>query len=76
MLFDLSSLVPNTPQVGEVSDRTFDPLQMISHLFQEMALGSDGCRQALCKVNNIHVIEIMQNVCIVQIYMDVIFFIF
>jgi hypothetical protein len=23
---------------------------MISHLFQEMASGSDGCRQALCKV--------------------------
>jgi hypothetical protein len=50
MLFDLSSLVPSTPQVGGVNDRTFDPLRMISHLFQEMASGSDGCRQTLCKV--------------------------
>ena len=51
MLFDLSSLVPSTPQVGGASDRTFDPVRMISHLFQEMASGSDSCRQALCKVN-------------------------
>ena len=50
MLFDLSSLVPSIPQVDGVSDSTFDPVQMISHLFQEMASGSDGCRQALCKV--------------------------
>ena len=54
MLFDLSSLVPSAPQVGGVNDRTFDPVQMISHLFQEMASGSDGCRQALCKVSTTH----------------------
>ena len=56
MLFDLSSLVPSTTQVGGVNDRTFDPVQIISHVFQEMASGSDGCRQALCKVLDIYCI--------------------
>ena len=50
MLFDLSSLVPSGQQVGGVSDRTFDPVQLLAHLFQEMSSGSEGCRQALCKV--------------------------
>ena len=51
MLFDLSLLAPSAPEMGGVNDKTFDPVQMLAHLFQEMSSGSEGSRHVLCNVS-------------------------